>query len=294
MDYISVSSLVSDFWSLFFFPLIRISLMILLMRYIFGKDRFNRLKSKLFDNILQYSQKIKYRERLNKAAPIVSMFLFFSFLYLFSIFCSTVESFIYLNISFGNDNYLSSETVLNVWQYHPYIEDFSTLQDVVYYKAEESELGTYEILSTRGLRNLPETLIESLIVFVLSLLIFLIVFSIIKIIKRGFFKRIFMIFRAILVLITLTLLLAGIRYLNKNYTNNYTIRAWEQYESQLFSSGAPPESDIDIKKDKLDEVDRYIDSCYNDFEANIGFGTIGVSITYTNYGFKFHVIHYRY
>ena len=103
-----------------------------------------------------------------------------------------------------------------------------------------------------------------------------------------------MIFRAILVLITLTLLLAGIRYLNKNYTNNYTIRAWEQYESQLFSSGAPPESDIDIKKDKLDEVDRYIDSCYNDFEANIGLGTIGVSITYSNYSFNFHVVNYRY
>ncbi|RKI37760.1 hypothetical protein D7V86_24155 [bacterium D16-51] len=71
-----------------------------------------------------------------------------------------------------------------------------------------------------------------------------------------------MILRAILVLITLTLLLAGISYLNKNYTNNYTIRAWEQCESQLFSSGAPPESDIDIKKDKLDGVDSYIDSYY--------------------------------
>lgn len=293
MDYISVSSLVSDFWSLFFFPLIRISFMILLMRYIFGKDRFNRLKSKLFDKILQYSQKIKYRERLNKAAPIVSMFLFFSFLYLFSIFYSTVESFIHLSISFRNDNYLSSKTVLNVWQYHPYIEDFHTLQNVVYYKASESELGTYKLLSTEGLRNLPEMLLRSLIVFVLILLIFLIVFFISKIIKRGFFKRIFMILRAVFALLILTSLLVGISFLNKNYINDYSIRAWSQYEAQILSSGAPPESDIDIKKEKLDEVNKYIDNHYYDFEASIGFGLIGVSITYTDYYFDFHVLYYR-
>ena len=294
MDYISVSSLVSDFWNLFFFPLIRISFMIFLMRFILGKDRFNRLKSKLFDKLLKYSQKIKYHERLNKATPIVNVFLFFSFLYLFSIFCSTVESFIHLNISFGNDNYLSSEIVFNIWQYHPYIENFHTLQKVVYYKAKENELGRFKLLSTTGLRKLPEMLLESLITFILIFLCFLIVFLIIKIFRRGFFKRILMILRSILVLLVLTSLFVGIRFLNKNYTNDYIIRSWDQYESQLLSSGPPPESDIDIKKEKLYEVDKYIDDCYNDFEASIGFGAIGVSVTYTNYSFELHVIHYGY
>ncbi len=292
MEYISVSSLVSDFWNLLFFPFIRISFMLLLMRFIIGKDRFNKLKSKLFDRILLYSEKIKYSDRLNKAAPIVSMFFFFSFLYLFSIFYSTVESFIHLNIYFNNENYLSSETVLNVWQYHPYIENFNTLQNVVYYKAEESELGTFQLLSTEGLRHLPEMLLRSLIVFVLILLIFLIVFLIIKIFRRGFCKRIFMIFRAIFALLILTFLFVGISFLNKNYINNYSVRAWDQYEAQVLSSGAPPESDIDIKEEKFDEVNRYIDNHYYDFEAILGFGPIGVSITYTDC-FDFHILHYH-
>lgn len=292
MEYISVSSLVSDFWNLLFFPLIRISFMLLVMRFVFGKDRFNKLKSKLFDKIQLYSEKIKYSDRLNKAAPIVSMFLFFSFLYLFSIFYSTVESFIHLSISFSNENYLSSETVLNVWQYHPYIDNINTLQNVVYYKAEESELGTFKLLSTEGLRHLPEMLLTSLIVFVLILLIFLIVFFIIKIFRRGFCKRIFMILRTIIALLILTFLLVGISFLNKNYINNYDVRAWEQYEAQVLSSGAPPESDIDIKKEKFDEVNRYIDNNYYDFEVLLGFGPIGVSITYTDC-FDFHIVHYR-
>lgn len=292
MEYISVSSLVSDFWNLLFFPFIRISFMLLLVRFIFGKDRFNRLKSKLFDKILRYSEKIKNSDRLNKAAPTVSMFLFFSFLYLFSIFYSTVESFIHLSIAFSNENYLSSETVLNVWQYHPYIENFNTLQDVVYYKAEESELGTFKLLSTEGLRHLPEMLLRSLIVFVLILLILLIGFFILKIFRRGFCKRIFMILRTIFALLILTFLLVGISFLNKNYINNYSIRAWSQYEAQVLSSGAPPESDIDIKEEKFDEVNRYIDNHYYDFEAILGFGPIGVSITYTDC-FDFHVLHYH-
>lgn len=292
MEYISVSSLISDFWNLLFFPLIRVSLIIFITRFVLGKDKFSSLKLKLFDKILQYSKKIKYRERLNKAAPIVSMFFFFSFLYLFSIFYSTIESFIYLSISFSNDNYLSSETVLNVWQYHPYIEDFNTLQNVVFYNAKESELGTFKLLSTEGLRNLPEILIRSLIVFVFILLNFLIIFLIIKITKRGFFKRILMTIRAIIMLLILTSLFVGISFLNKNHINDYNIQAWNQYELQLLSSGAPPESDIDIKNEKLDEVNRHINSQYYDFNVRLGFGPIGVSITYTDCHFEFHVLHY--
>ena len=293
MEYISVSSLVSDFWNLFLYPLIRISLIIFLMRFIFGKDRFNRLKSKLFVKIILYFRKIKYHERLNKAVPIVNIFLFFSFIYLYSIFSSTVESFIPMSISFGNNNYLTSEMVLNVWEYHPYIEDFITLRKVVYYKAEESEIGTFRLLSTEGLRKLPEMLLRSLIVFILFLLSFLMVIFIIKIAKRGMFNRLFIILRAIFVLLILIFLFAGISFLNKRNINDYSIRAWSQYEAQVLSSGAPPESDIDIKKEKLDEVNEYIDNRYYDFYASLGFGSVGISITYTNHHFEFHVIHYR-
>lgn len=293
MEYISVSSLVSDFWGLLFFPFIRISLTILLLRFVLGKDRFNILKSELFKKIIQYSKKIKYRERLDKAVPIVSIFLVFSFLYLSSIFCSTIESFVPISVSFGN-NQLSSEMVLNVWSYHPYIKDFSTLQRVVYYKAQENKLGTSELLSAEGLRNLPEILLRSLVVFTLFLLISLIIFSLTKIIKRGFFERIFMIFRAVLALFILTFLLVGICFLNKNYIYDYSIQAWSQYESQLLSSGAPPESDIDIKKEKFDEVKEYIDEHSHGFYASLGFGSTGVSIQYTNCHFEFSVVYYHY
>lgn len=291
MEYISVSSLVSDFWNLLFFPMIRISLIILLIRLVFGRDRFNILKSKLFDNVARYSEKIKYRERFGKAVPIVSMFLLFSFLYLFSIFYSTVESFISLNISFDDESYLSSDTVLNVWRYHPYIEDFYTLQKVVYYKAQESELGTVKLLSTEGLRDLPEILLRSSIVFAVILLSFLIIFLFIKMTKRDIIKRLIMIFRAALALLVLISLLIGVSFLKHNYANNYTTQAWNQYELQLLSSGAPPESDVDIKKEKLDDVIEYIDNHYYDFHVHISFGPMEISITYADH--EFCVIHYH-
>lgn len=286
-----MSSLVSDFWNLLFFPMIRISLIILLIRLVFGRDRFDRLKLKLFENIARYSKKIKYRERLGKAVPIVSMFLLFSFLYLFSIFYSTVESFISLNISFDDEGYLSSDTVLNVWRYHPYIEDFSTLQRVVYYKAEESEFGTVKLLSTEGLRNLPEILLRSSIVFVVILLSCLIILLFIKMTKRDIIKRLIMIFRAALALLILISLFIGISFLKHSYANNYTTQAWNQYELQLLSSGAPPESDVDIKKEKLDEVTEYIDNHCCDFHVYVSFGPMEISITYADH--EFHVIHYH-
>lgn len=291
MEYISVSSLISDFWNLLFFPLIRVGLIIFIMQFIFGKDKFSSLKLNFFNKILQYNKKIKYHERLGKAAPIVTVFLFFSFLYLFSIFYSTVESFIMLRVSFRSDYCLSSETIFNVWQYHPYIEDFYTLQKIVYYNAKESELGIFKLLSTEGLRHLPQMLLKSSIVFVLILLNFLIMFLIIKITKRDFWMRVFMILRAILMLLILISLSVGISFLNKNYVNDYDIQAWNQYESQVLSSGAPPESDIDIKNVKSDEVNRYINSQYYDFNISLGFGPIEISITYTHHHFEFKVLH---
>lgn len=289
MEYISVSSLVSDFWNLLLFPMIRIGLIVFLVRLVFGRDRFNSLKSKLFNKVVQYSKEIKYRERLGKAVPIVSMFLLFSFLYLFSIFYSAVESFIPVNISFDNDGCLSSDTVLNVWRYHPYIEDFSTLQRVVYYKAQESELGTVNLLSTEGLRGLPEILLKSSIIFVVILLSFLTVFLFLKMTKRGFIKRVTRIFRAAFALLILISLFIGISFLKHDYANSYTTQAWEQYELQLLSSGAPPESDVDIKGEKLDEVIEYIDNHYCDFHVHVTFGPIKISIIYADH--EFHFLH---
>lgn len=294
MEYISVSSLVSDFWNLLFFPIIRICFIIFLSKFVLGKDSFNGLKSKLFDKIIQYSQKIKYRERLGKAASIVTIFLIFSFLYLFSTLYSTVESFIPLHVSFNNSHnsdYFSSKVVLNVWRYHPYIEDLFTLENLVYYKAQENELGKAELLSTEGLRNLPEILLRSAIVFVLILLVFLILFLFVKIIKPGFFNRMFMIFRAVLALLMLMTLFIGISFLNKDHTPDYTVRAWNQYEMQLLSSGAPPESDIHIKQEQMEEINIYVSNLndnYYDLRAGLVFGPIRVSITYVNRQFDVH------
>lgn len=293
MDYISVSSLITDFWTLLFYPIIKFGLIVFMLQFVLGKDRFNRMKLKLFDSILQYGQKIKYRERLDKAVPIMNVFLFFSFLYLFSLLSSYIESFIHLNVSFRNSNYLSSETVLNVWRYHPYIEDFTTLKKVVYYKAEVSELNTFQILSTEGFRHLPDMLLRSLIVFILVFLILSIAFFLLKIIKRGIFKRMLIILRAILVLFILIALFVFINFLNRNYENDYSVQAWTQYEAQVLSSGAPPESNIDIKKEKLDEVNESINKQYYDFSASLGFGEVGISITYTDHGFDFNIVHYR-
>ena len=291
MEYIKVSSLVYDFWGLFFFPLIRISLFAFLMRYILGKGLYNKLKLKLFKTIEEYSQRIKYREKLDKAAPIVSIFLLFSFIYMFSMLCSTIESFIPLNISFASDNHLSRGVVLNVWEYYPYIEDFDTLQNVVYYKASESELDTSKLLSTEGLRNLPEMLLRSSIVFVIILLSFLIILLIVKIYKRGFLHRVAMILRAILALFMLIFLFAGVSFLNRNYINDYRSLAWGHLESQLLSSGAPPESEINIKKEKTDEVDYYCidNNGYYDFNASVVFGPASASIIYTDHHFEFYV-----
>lgn len=295
MEYINVSSLVSDFWNLLFYPFIKISFIVYITKFILGKKRFNKLKSKLFDKLQTYSQKIKYQKRLGNAAPIVTIFFFFSFLYLFSMFSSTVESFISLSISFGSANNLSSETVLNVWEYHPYIENFSELQKVVYYKAQENELGSYSLLSTEGLRNLPELLLKSLIIFALIVLVLLIVYLPIKIFKHGFFSRILVVLRAVLVLLSLTSLLVGISFLNSNHINDYSTQAWSQYEAQLLSSGAPPESGIDIKKEKSDEVNKYInDNNNNDYTVSLGFGQKGISISHSNHSFEFHTVDYHY
>lgn len=91
-----------------------------------------------------------------------------------------------------------------------------------------------------------------------------------------------MILRAISVLIVFIYLFVGVSYLNRNYENDYDIRAWSHYESQLLSSGAPPESDIDIKNEKFDEVRRHIDNRNYVFRIYLCFGTEGISINYIN------------
>ena len=205
------------------------------MQRILDKNRFNKIKLYLLNRISQYSQKIKYKERLDKAVPIMNVFLIFSFLYLFSLLSSYIESFIHMNVSFGNSNNLSSETVLNVWSYHPYIEDLATLKKIVYYKAQEKGINSFQLLSTEGLKHLPIMLIRDLIAF---------------------------------------------------------IQAWNQYEAQVLSSGAPPESDIIIKQEKFDEVNEAINTESCKFYASLGVGAVEISITYTEQGFNFSKVYY--
>ena len=52
--------------------------------------------------------------------------------------------------------------------------------------------------------------------------------------------------------------------------------------------------DIDIKKEKLDEVNEYIDEYSHDFYASLGLGPTGVLIRYANCHLEFNVIHYHY
>ena len=293
MDYISVSSLITDFWTLLFYPIIKFGLIILILQFILGKERFNKTKLYLLNRISQYSQKIKYKERLDKAVPIMNVFLFLSFLYLFSLLSSYIESFIHLSVSFGNSNSLSSETVLNVWSYHPYIEDFSTLKKIVYYKAQEKGLNSFQLLSTEGFKHLPVMLIRYLIVFVLVFLIFLIVHFPFKKMRCGICEKVFMIMRTVLILFVLITLFVGVNFMNRNYENDYTVQAWNQYEAQVLSSGAPPESGIDIKQEKFDEVNEAINNKYCKFYSSLGVGAVGISITYTEQGFNFSKVYYR-
>ena len=108
--------------------------------------------------------------------------------------------------------------------------------------------------------------------------------------KYGFIKRVLAIFRATLALLVLMSLLIGVSYLKRSYASNYTTQAWSQYELQLLSSGAPPETNLDIKEEKLDEISEYINNRYRDFHVYATFGPAILSITYTDH--EFHISHY--
>ena len=132
MDYLKVSSIVTDFWDLLFYPLLIFALCLFELKTIIGKDSFRDIISTISKTAQQYSQKIKQYDQLNKVAPIIIVFILFSFLHFFSICISCLERFFYVGFSFKHDSLLTEEVVLDVWKYHPEIKDVYTLQRIVY------------------------------------------------------------------------------------------------------------------------------------------------------------------
>lgn len=253
-----------------------------------GKTRFGEIVSTINARVKKYSQRIKQYEQLNKAMPIIIVFILFSFLHLFSIIVSCAGSFFYLGFSFKHDSLLTEEVVLNVWKYHPDIEDIYTLQEVVLYNANKNGLGTVKILSSEGVQRLPEMVIRSTVIFSVILFICSVLFFLIRITKRGFMKRVIMIFRSLLALLLSILFLFSVSFLGRYHADNYNVQAWTQYELELLSSGAPAKSDIDIETAKKGEVSEWIDHRNNHFHVNLEVGSMGFSISFVDHQLEFH------
>ena len=82
--------------------------------------------------------------------------------------------------------------------------------------------------------------------------------------------------------------------MNRDFLGNYEVLAWNQYETQVLSSGPPFESDLDIIAEKEDEINAYIDIRFSSFNASFGIGPIRISMTFYENHFEFHTVQYSY
>lgn len=83
MDFLKTSSIVTDFWDLLFYPLFISSLCILEFKIIVGKDGFKGVVSTATEKVKPYIERIKQYDQLSKAAPVLIVFIMFSFLHFF-------------------------------------------------------------------------------------------------------------------------------------------------------------------------------------------------------------------
>lgn len=280
MDFIKTSSLVTDFWDLLFYPLLVFSLCVLELKIVVGKERFTSRMKVVNGKMQEYSKVMQQHEQLSKAMPILYIFILFSFVHLFSIIVSCVPLFFEISFSFRHDSILTEGTVLNVWKYYPHIEDIYSLEKVVLYNAKKNGLGTFKLLSSEGVMQLPELVVRSIVDFSVILVVLSLIYVLIRVFKRGFIKRFIIVLRAILALVLAVLLLFSVSFLRKNHTDDYITQAWTQLEIELLSSGAPPKTDYDIGTKKKDEASDWVNHRFNHFCTSIGVGSVGLSFSF--------------
>ena len=266
-----MSSSLTSFWEALFYPVVHVGCVVLLMRYILGRQAFGRVKSRAERVWRRVKTELRYEERLGKMTPVINVFIVISAIYFFSIVFSVIESFISLDIATVFNRgffsiFLAPEIILNVWQYHPYVDGFDLLRQLVLYQAEESELNTFKSLSIEGIKALPYILVSSLIVFSIITGMACVLITLLKIAKKGFVQRLKRVGRAAIIIVLFVFLLTGISLVKGYEDSNSEILAWERYELKLLASGPPPESNIAV--DKKEEVDRAIES-YRDSDVSV-------------------------
>ena len=261
-----MSSSLTSFWEALFYPVVHVGCVVLLLRFILGKQTFGRIKSKAEGLWARVKTELRYEERLGKVTPVINVFIVISAIYFFSIVFSVIESFIALDIATVFNRgffsiFLAPEIILNVWQYHPYIDSFDLLRQLVLYQAGESELNTFKSLSIEGIKALPYILVSSLIVFSMITGLVCVFMTLIRIAKKGLVQRLKKIGRAAVIIVLFVFLLTGISLVKGYEDSNNEILAWERYELKLLASGPPPESSVAL--DKREEVNWAIESYDN-------------------------------
>lgn len=298
MDFLKTSSIVTDFWDLLFYPLLLFTLCAFEFKLIIGRESFNGVISAITTKAQQYIQRIKQYDQLYKALPVIIVFILFSFLHLFDIIISWTERVLCLGFTFQHDSILEEKVVLNVWKYYPNIEDVYTLQNIVSYKAKQNGLGTSKILSSEGVSALPELLIRSLFSFTVILVILsflsLLVLVFRKTIKGNkkitcgrIMKRLKTVLYSFISLVLTILVLFLISFLNRYHADDYIVEKWTQCEMELISSGAPPESDIEIETIKHQEVSEWIEHLHDRTRFYLDVGSSSYSINISDEGISF-------
>ena len=285
MDFIDASSSIMDVWKILIHPIILFLAVLITTRFIFGKKKFAASTEKHKMYIQACKNKIDFDKRFGKAASVIEVFLFLSSIYLLSILISVIIDLIRINVSLPLQNVVNKESIMNVWRYYPYVDDFFTLSRLVFYKAGELGFLTIPWLSTQGVIIsvgffINSCIILSFIFFFVYMLMFLF-----QMFKKGAIQRLRKIGRAFLtVLISISILAGYSFFLLPIAQQNNQQMVWYKVEESLLSSGEPIQDEL--SKEKIEAVDKQIrlnmDSLLN-IEIGVGPFQWWIEFTKNNY-----------
>lgn len=299
MDFIEASSLINDFWNTTFYELLIFTFCILELRFVLGRSILVGCITKYGEKIKYYSHRIKSIEQLDKAMPVVIVFLLLSLLHFVYLVFTVFENFFYLGFSFRHDIVLTEDLVLSVWKYRPDIEDVYTLHDIILYYAKQNGLNTTRILSPEGFAKLPFFMLEAMFSFTIVLILFLLFYWAHRLF-HNIIKKIITkcagkssdnpikirraLFRSVVILCFIALALSLIFYINRYENDLKEANTWKQYHLELVSSGAPPEADIDIETEKQAEVREWIENHNSNTCIYLHLGSMSYSVSFTDSG----------
>lgn len=295
MDFIEAPSLINDFWNTTFYELLIFTFCILELRFVLGRSILVGCITRYGEKIKDYSHRIKSIEQLNKAMPVVIVFLLLSLLHFIYLVFTCFENFFYLGFSFKHDMVLTEDVVLSVWKYRPDVENVDTLNDIILYYANQNGLNTTRILSPEGFAHLPLLVLEAMFSFTIVLILFLLGYWLIRlfnnIIKKCAYKSSdnpINIGRALLrsgaILCFVALALSLICYINRYENDIKNANAWRRYQMELVSSGAPPEAEIGIETEKQAEVREWIENHNSNTCIYFHLGSMSYSVSFTESG----------